>query len=83
MPSRTRVADAYLKAIDGLLFGDAPQDGIRIGREFVHPGLRIAFTVPPGFALINRPQQVIAAARTARRSSSMRSDRMWRGPSGR
>ena len=52
--------DVYLKAINGLLFGDAPQDGIRIGREFVHPGLRIAFTVPPGFALINHPQQVIA-----------------------
>ncbi|MFO1112534.1 MAG: M48 family metalloprotease [Rhodospirillales bacterium] len=52
--------DAYLKAIDGVLFGDSPAQGFRRGREFIHPQLRIAFTVPPGFVLKNTAQQVVA-----------------------
>lgn len=51
---------AYLKAIDGMLFGDSPQQGFRRGRDFIHPGLRIAFRVPPGFVLKNTPSQVAA-----------------------
>ena len=38
----------YLKAIDGLLFGDSPSQGFRRGRDFIHPELRIAFRVPEG-----------------------------------
>ena len=52
--------DDYLARIDGLLYGDALEDGMRRGRDFVHPGLRIAFRVPPGFVLQNTPQQVVA-----------------------
>jgi predicted Zn-dependent protease len=51
---------AYLKAIDGMVFGDSPDQGFRRGREFIHPRLRIAFRVPPGFVLKNSPQQVVA-----------------------
>ena len=51
---------AYLQAIDGIIFGDSPQQGFRRGRDFVHPGLRIAFRVPEGFVLKNGPQQVTA-----------------------
>lgn len=50
----------YLKAIDGMLFGDSPKQGFRRGRDFIHPGLRVAFRVPPGFVLKNTPQQVAA-----------------------
>ena len=62
----TRVADpivrrdAYLDKIDGLVFGDDPKQGVRKGREFLHPELRIAFIVPPGFVLLNSPRQVTA-----------------------
>jgi predicted Zn-dependent protease len=52
--------DAYLARIDGLAYGDARKDGIRRGREFVHPDLRTGFRVPPGFVLQNTPQQVVA-----------------------
>ena len=51
---------AYLKAIDGLVFGDDPSQGVRRGRSFMHPGLRIAFKVPPGFVMSNSPRQLVA-----------------------
>jgi predicted Zn-dependent protease len=50
----------YLQAIDGIIYGDSPQQGFRRGRDFIHPGLRIAFRVPEGFVLKNGAQQVVA-----------------------
>lgn len=50
----------YLAAIDGLVYGDDPAQGVRIGRDFLHPTLRIAFRAPEGFALLNTPSAVIA-----------------------
>ena len=50
----------YLAEIDGMTFGDDPEQGIRRGRTFIHPGLRIRFRVPPGFVLFNSPRQVTA-----------------------
>jgi predicted Zn-dependent protease len=50
----------YLAAIDGLLYGDSPQQGVRRGRSFVHPELGIGFEVPPGFVMFNSPNQVTA-----------------------
>jgi predicted Zn-dependent protease len=52
--------DVYLARIDGLIYGDSPDQGLRVGRNFYHQELRIAFRVPPGFAMINRPRSVIA-----------------------
>ncbi len=52
--------DAYLARIDGMVFGDAPKQGIRKGRVFAHPELGIRFTVPPGFVLFNSPGRVLA-----------------------
>jgi predicted Zn-dependent protease len=52
--------DVYLSKIDGMLYGDDPDDGIVRGREFVHPGLRLRFEAPPGFSLFNRPKSVTA-----------------------
>ena len=45
--------DAYLRQIDGLLFGDDPRQGVIDGRRFSHPDLRIGFEVPAGFAMTN------------------------------
>lgn len=50
----------YLDQIDGMVFGDDPEQGLRRGREFIHPELRIRYEVPPGFVLFNSPPQVIA-----------------------
>lgn len=45
--------DAYLAAIDGMLYGEDPKQGVIDGRTFVHPGFRLAFTVPAGFRMQN------------------------------
>ena len=47
---------SYLQAIDGIIYGDLPEQGFRRGRDFIHPGLRIAFRVPEGFVLKNGRQ---------------------------
>jgi len=50
---------AYLREVDGLLFGDDPEQGFVIGRAFAHPVMRIAFEAPPGFALTNSTQAIL------------------------
>ena len=54
---------AYIQAIDGMLYGDDPGEGYVRGREFLHPGLRLTFTVPPGFRIDNRRDAVNAVSR--------------------
>jgi len=52
--------DRFLSEIDGMIFGDSPEQGIRRGRTFSHAGLSISFTVPPGYNLQNSPEAVVA-----------------------
>jgi predicted Zn-dependent protease len=52
--------DAYLSGVDGLLYGDSPDQGYVRGRVFLHPDLGIAFTVPPGFTIDNGEAHVFA-----------------------
>ena len=60
-PTDPRVGrDEYLAKIDGMLFGDDPEQGIVVGSRFVHPELGFEFTVPAGFRIQNDPQQVVA-----------------------
>ena len=54
-----RARDIYLRRIDGMIYGDSPEDGFVRGRAFAHPILRIAFTAPPGFRLRNAPEAVV------------------------
>ncbi len=49
---------AYFRQVDGLLYGDDPEQGFVIGRRFIHPVMRIAFTAPEGFTLTNSPQRI-------------------------
>ncbi len=55
--------DAYLKAIDGMLYGDSARHGFTRGQDFVHPDMGFTFSVPPGYRIINQPSQVIATAK--------------------
>ncbi|UVO53456.1 M48 family metalloprotease [Sphingomonas sp. SUN039] len=48
-----RNRDAFLAAIDGMIYGDDPAQGIVDGQTFRHPGLKLAFTAPTGFAMAN------------------------------
>lgn len=48
----------YLKAIDGLPFGDSAQQGLVRGRQFFHEGLGIAITAPAGWRVLNGAEAV-------------------------
>ena len=48
-----RNADAFLASVDGVLYGDDPAQGVVEGRDFLHPDLRLRFTVPNGYAMQN------------------------------
>ena len=55
-----RPRDPYLAAVDGMVYGDSPENGYVRDRTFAHPQLGIAFTVPQGYSLLNGAEQVIA-----------------------
>lgn len=50
--------DTFLTRIDGLVYGDDPEQGIIEGRTFIHPVFRLAFTAPQGFYMINGTRAV-------------------------
>ena len=52
--------DGYLARIDGLVYGDNPEDGIVRGNLFLHPPLRFALTFPDGWEITNSDEQVVA-----------------------
>ena len=49
----------YFEAVDGLLYGDDPEQGFVIGRRFAHPVMRISFEAPEGFSLTNSPAAIL------------------------
>lgn len=53
--------DQHLGSINGMLYGDDPEQGIIDGNTFIHRDLRFEFTVPRGFILRNSPTRVVAA----------------------
>jgi predicted Zn-dependent protease len=59
--------DAYLRRIDGLVFGEDPRGGYEEGGVFYHPTLRFQFPVPSGWKLNNTHTQVqiVSAAKDA------------------
>ena len=54
-----RRREIYLSAIDNMLYGDDPAEGIVKDRQFIHPDLRFSFEAPPGFLLTNSPSAVM------------------------
>jgi predicted Zn-dependent protease len=52
----------FLKRIDGIVFGDNPEQGIARGSAFLHPVLRFRIDFPNGWEIQNSPQQVVAKA---------------------
>lgn len=53
---------AYLRAMNGLDFGDSPNQGAIVGQKFIHPLLKFTFTVPKGYDLQNSQSSVVAIA---------------------
>ena len=50
--------DAYLRMIDGIVYGDDPKQGFVEGNGFYHPELKFQFTIPSGWNVQNTPSQV-------------------------
>lgn len=50
--------DTFLTRIDGILYGDDPRQGVIEGNTFVHPDLRLTFTAPQGFYMVNGTTEV-------------------------
>lgn len=55
-----RGVEPYLSHINGLVFGDDPEQGMVRGNAFIHPTLNFRFTVPEGFKIRNLPTLVMA-----------------------
>jgi len=60
MPVTRDGQNTHFAAIDGMIFGDDPAQGLIKGRQFIHPELRFRFEVPPGYRLINGQSRVAA-----------------------
>jgi predicted Zn-dependent protease len=56
-----RDRDSLLAGIDGMLFGDTPEEGYVRGNTFLHPRLGVSFSVPDGFVIDNSAAAVTAA----------------------
>jgi predicted Zn-dependent protease len=54
--------EAYLRQIDGIVFGDNPREGFMRGRNFLHPDLQFQLSYPEGWNVDNTKTVVYAAA---------------------
>ena len=52
--------DYFLQGIDGLLYGDSPEEGYVRNQTFLHAKLGIRFDVPVGFRIDNKAEAVMA-----------------------
>ena len=50
--------NSYLRKIDGLVYGEDPNEGFRMNNMFYHPVLRFQFPIPANWNYQNTPSQV-------------------------
>ena len=58
--SRNRNQNVYYNIINGMRWGDDPKQGVINGREFIHPTMKLKFTVPENYQLQNSSEAVMA-----------------------
>lgn len=58
--------DTFLSRIDGMIYGDAPEQGVIEGSQFIHPELRLSFTAPQGFYMVNSTRAVSVNGQSGR-----------------
>lgn len=51
---------AYLNKINGLIYGDSPEQGFAKGNRFYHPKMNFTFSVPQGSKIMNSPSKLVA-----------------------
>jgi predicted Zn-dependent protease len=54
--------DAFWRRIDGMIYGDSPEQGFVRENAFLHPVLRFRIEFPDKWEVANSPQQVVAKA---------------------
>ena len=54
-----RERNEYMQALEGVVYGEDPNEGFARGRRFTHPKLGFTFTAPQGFELDNTAQAVL------------------------
>jgi predicted Zn-dependent protease len=52
--------DDYLHRVDGVVYGDNPDQGVVRGNSFLHKGLRFAVDFPQGWDVTNGQNEVVA-----------------------
>ena len=58
----TVARDAYLRQLDGIVFGQDPRQGFFRNNELIHPELRFRMQFPAGWRAVNQRQQVLAVS---------------------
>jgi predicted Zn-dependent protease len=56
----TTERDVFLKHIDGVVYGDSPEQGVVRGHSYLHTGLRFALDFPEGWDVNNGEAAVVA-----------------------
>ncbi|MEW4468244.1 M48 family metalloprotease [Parasphingorhabdus sp. JC815] len=56
--SGKRNRDIFLTNLDGVMYGDDPKQGVIQGNSFLHPDLKMKFSVPSGFTMQNGTRAV-------------------------
>ena len=56
--STVRKQDVHFAAINGMLYGDDPKEGVVEDQEFLHPEFKLKFAVPTGYGLSNNSTEV-------------------------
>jgi predicted Zn-dependent protease len=54
--------DQFLRAIDGMVYGDNPRQGFFRGTSFLHPDLAFQLDFPTGWKTANQPSSVIGVS---------------------
>jgi predicted Zn-dependent protease len=52
--------DAFLRSLDGMVFGNNPREGFTEGTRFYHPDLQFQINFPPGWRVDNTRNAVLA-----------------------
>ena len=55
-------AQRFLQVIQGMRFGESPEQGLTRGQNFYHAGLGLAMTAPAGWRIQNAPEALTFAA---------------------
>jgi predicted Zn-dependent protease len=57
--ARVRNRDAFLATLDGMIYDDDPEQGFIRGKTFAHPKLRLTFTAPKTYTIVDNGQDAV------------------------